>query len=49
MQRRARTVLSSTAQLDVQKIFIGVLRRAVLNAFERRAARLSTALAWCLK
>ena len=49
MQRRARTILSSTAQLDVQKIFIVVLRRAVLNAFERRAGRLSTALAWCLK
>ena len=35
----------STAQIDV----LGVLGRPVLNAFERRAARLSAASARCLK
>ena len=47
--RRARTFSSTTAQLDVSNLFIGALGRAVPNAFERRAARLSTALTRCLK
>ena len=47
--RRARTFSYSTAQIDVKNHFLGVLGRAVLNAFERRAARFSTASARRLK
>ena len=44
--RRARTLSYSMAQIDVSNHFLGVLGRAVLNAF-RRALR--TALARRLK
>ena len=47
--RCARTFPSSTAQIDVWNHFFDVLEQAVLNAFERRAARLSTTSARRLK
>ena len=43
VMRRARTSSYSTAQIHLSNHFLGVLGRAVLNAFRKCATRLSTA------